>query len=86
MEKMGTFDEMIHITLRCVVHIHGHWNKMVPFMKPFILANLNNDAKFCKCTYWSINDTRSHSLPCQVNNHYINNENLVLSGHVEINS
>jgi len=43
---MGTLDETIHITLRCVVHIHGHWNRMVPFMKPFILANLNNDAKF----------------------------------------
>jgi hypothetical protein len=41
MEKMGTFhDETIHIMLRCIVHLHGHWNKMVPLMKPSILVNL----------------------------------------------
>jgi hypothetical protein len=33
-----------------------------------------------------INDTRSHYFPCWVNNHHINNEDLVLLGHVEINS
>jgi hypothetical protein len=41
MAKTGTFpNEMIHIMPRCVVHLHGHYNKMVPFMKPFILAIL----------------------------------------------
>jgi hypothetical protein len=34
-EKMSTlFNEMIHITFRCIVHLHGHQNKMVPFIKP----------------------------------------------------
>jgi hypothetical protein len=41
MEKMGTFhDKMIHITPRCVVDLHSHWNKMVPFMKPFTVVDL----------------------------------------------
>ncbi len=41
MEKMGTFhNKMIHITSRCVVHLQSHWNKMVPFMKAFILVDL----------------------------------------------
>ncbi len=47
MEKIGTFpDETIHITPRCVVHFHGHQNKVVPFMKPSILVDLNNHTKF----------------------------------------
>jgi hypothetical protein len=30
-EKTGTFlDETIHITFKCIVHLHGHQNKMVP--------------------------------------------------------
>jgi hypothetical protein len=50
-EKTGTLpNEMIHIVSRCVVHIHGHWNKMMPFMKSFILADLNNGVKFCICS------------------------------------
>jgi hypothetical protein len=50
-EKIGTFlDEMIHITLKCTVHLHGHPNKIVFFMKPFILANLNNGVKFYNYT------------------------------------
>ncbi len=33
-KKTSTFlDEKIHITLECVVHFHGHQNKMVPLMK-----------------------------------------------------
>jgi hypothetical protein len=87
MEKMGTFpNETIHIMPRCVVHLHGHQNKMVPLMKPYIFVDLNNGVKFHSCTYWSTNDTRSHHLPHQVNNHHINNENMVLSNHVKINS
>jgi len=86
-EKTSTFlDEMIHIMLDCVMHLHGHWNKVVPFMKPFILADFYNGAKFCSYTYWLTNDTQSHCLLCQVNNHHIGNENMVLLGHVEINS
>jgi hypothetical protein len=51
MKKMGRFpNEMIHIPFKCVVHLHGHWNKMVPFMKLSMLANFNNGAKFCSCT------------------------------------
>jgi len=86
MEKMNTFpDETIHIMPKCIMHLHGHQNKMVPFMKPFILTNLNNGAKFHNYTCWSINDTWSHHLLLQVNNHHINNKDLVLSGHVKIN-
>jgi hypothetical protein len=40
-EKMGTFpNEMIHIMPGCAMHFHGHRNKMVPFIKPSVLANL----------------------------------------------
>jgi hypothetical protein len=47
MEKMGTFlDETIHITPMCVVHLHGHWNKVVLFMKLSIFADLSNGTKF----------------------------------------
>jgi hypothetical protein len=47
MENISTFpNEIIHITLGCVVHFHGHWNKMVPLMKPFIFVDLNNDATY----------------------------------------
>jgi hypothetical protein len=52
MEKMGMFlDETIHIMFECVVHLHGYWNKVVPLMKPSILADLKNGAKFCSYTY-----------------------------------
>ncbi len=85
-EKMGTLlNETIHITPECVMHLHGHQNKMVPFMKPFILVDFNNGVKFCNYTCWSINDTQSHRFPHQVSNHHINNEDLVLSGHVKTN-
>jgi len=41
MEKTNTFlDDMIHITFKNVVHLHGHWNKVVPIMEPSIFANL----------------------------------------------
>jgi hypothetical protein len=84
-EKTSTFvDETIHIMFECVVHLHGHWNKVVPFMKPFIFTDLSNDIKFRNYTYWSTNDTQSHRLPHWVSNHHIGNKNLVLLGHVEI--
>ncbi len=85
MKKMNTLlDEMIHITPKCIMHLHGHQTKVVSFMKPFILVDLNNGVKFCSCTYWLINDTQSHCFSCWFNNHHIGNEDLVLSGHVEI--
>ncbi len=60
MEKMGTLlDETIHIMPRCAMHLHGHWNKVVPFMKPFILVDLNNGIEFRIYTYWSTDDTQS---------------------------
>ncbi len=38
-KKMNTFlDETIHIMPKCNVHFHGHQNKVVPLMKPFILT------------------------------------------------
>ncbi len=47
MEKIGTIpDEMIHITLEFIVHLHGHQNKVVPLVKPFVLVNINNGTKF----------------------------------------
>jgi hypothetical protein len=52
-EKMNTLlDEMTNIASGCVVHLHGYRNKMVPFMKPFILADFNNVIKFYNCTCW----------------------------------
>ncbi len=42
-EKMGTFhNETIHIMPKCTLHLHGHQNEMVPFMKPSIFADLSN--------------------------------------------
>jgi hypothetical protein len=52
MEKMSTLpDETIHITPKCVMHLHGHWNKMVPLTKLSILVDLNNRTKFRNYTY-----------------------------------
>jgi hypothetical protein len=82
-EKIGTLpNQMIHIMFKCVVHLHGHRNKVVPFMKPSIFANFSNSAKF----YWLINDTQSHHLSHWVNHHHIDNKNLVLSNYVKIDS
>ncbi len=39
-------DETIRIMPRCIVHLRGHRNKMVPFTKPFIFTNLNNGFRF----------------------------------------
>jgi len=87
MEKMSTlFDEMIYIMPECVVHLHGHQNKMVPFMKSSILANLSNGDQFCSCTCWLSNDIQSHCISCQVKNHHIDKEDMVLSNHVKIGS
>ncbi len=62
-ERKSTFpDGTIHIMPRCVVHFHGHRNKMVPFMKPSIFTNFNNGVKFCNYTRWSINDIQKHYL------------------------
>jgi hypothetical protein len=45
-EKMNTFlDESIHIMPKCIVHLHGHQNKLVPLMKPSILVNISNGVK-----------------------------------------
>jgi hypothetical protein len=52
MEKKSTLpDEMIHITPKCTMHFHGHWNKMVPLLKPSTLADFNNGVKFYNYTY-----------------------------------
>jgi len=52
MEKMNTFfDEIIHIVHGCVVHFHGHQNKMVSLMKSSIFVDFNNGVKFCSYTY-----------------------------------
>jgi hypothetical protein len=50
-EKMSTLlDGTIHIAPGCAMHLHGHWNKMVPLMKPSILVDFNNSVKFHSCT------------------------------------
>jgi len=83
MEKMSTFpDEMIHIMFRCVMHFHGHQNKMMPF----ILVDFNNGIEFYNYTCWLTNDIQNHCLPHWVSNHHIGNKDLVLSSHVEISS
>ncbi len=47
MEKMSTLPyETIHIMPECVMPLHGHRNKVVPLMKPFILVDLSNVAQF----------------------------------------
>jgi hypothetical protein len=53
-------------------------------MKPFLLANFNNGIKFYNCIWWSTNDIRSHCLLHQVDNHHIDNNDLVFLGHVKI--
>jgi hypothetical protein len=53
-------------------------------MKSFILADLNDNVKFRNYTYWSTNDTRNHSFSCRVNNHHINNKDLIFTSHVKI--
>jgi hypothetical protein len=86
MKKIGTLpNDAIHIPLGCVVHLHGHQNKVIPLMNPFIIADLSNDVKFCNCTCWLTNGIRNHYLSHQINNHHISNENLVFSNHVKIN-
>jgi hypothetical protein len=56
--KIGTLlNETIHIMLGCAMHFHGDRNKVVPFMKPSILADFSNGVKFYNYTYWSTNDT-----------------------------
>ncbi len=57
---------------------------MVPFIKSFILADLNDDVKFRNYTYWSTNDTRTHHLSCQVSNRHSSNKNLIFMSHVKI--
>jgi hypothetical protein len=84
-EKTSTLlDETIHIMHGCVVHLHGHRNKMVPFLKPSIFLDLDNGAKFRNYTYWSTNDIQKHHFLCWVSNHQIDKENLVVSSHVKI--
>jgi len=47
MEKTSTlFDETIHIMPECAMHLHGHQNKILPFMKPFIFVKFNNGVSF----------------------------------------
>jgi hypothetical protein len=49
---MGTLlDETIHITPRGAMHLQGHWNKVMSFMKPFIFVDFNNGVKFRSYTY-----------------------------------
>jgi hypothetical protein len=79
-------NEMIHITPRYTMDLHSHWNKMVPFLKSFIFANLSNGAKLRSYTCWLINNTQSCCFLRQVSNHYIDNEDLVFLGHVEVGS
>jgi hypothetical protein len=46
-EKTSTLlDERINIILRCAMHLHDHRNKVMPLLKPSILADLSNGAKF----------------------------------------
>jgi hypothetical protein len=86
-EKTSTLpNETIHITPSCVFHSHGHWNKVVPLMKPSILVDFNNDAMFRSCTCWLTNDIQRHHFPHWVSNYYIGNKDLVLSNHVDIGS
>ncbi len=84
-EKMNTlFNGTIHTMFGCVVHLHGYRNRVMPLMKPSTLVNFSNSVKFRNYTCWSTNDTRNHRLLCPINNHHINNKNLILTSHVKI--
>jgi hypothetical protein len=48
-------------------------------MKPFILVEFSNGAKFRNYICWLINYINSHHLPCEVNN-----KDLVFMSHVKI--
>ncbi len=64
-EKMSTLlDETTYITLECIMHLHGHWNKMVLFIKPFRLVDFSNGVKFHNCTCWLTNDTQKTIVSC----------------------
>jgi hypothetical protein len=79
LKMTSTFpNEMIHVMSGCVMHLHGHQNKMVHLLKPSIFVDLSSDVKFCSCTCWLTNNTQSHYLLCWGSNHHIDNENLVL--------
>jgi hypothetical protein len=42
MQKMSTLlDKTIHIMFGCAMHLRDHQNKVVAFMKLFILIDLN---------------------------------------------
>jgi hypothetical protein len=46
-KKTSAFpNETIHIVPKCIVHLHGHQNKVVPLVKPSILVDFNNGIKF----------------------------------------
>jgi hypothetical protein len=46
-QKMDALlDETVHIMPESIAHFHGHWNKMVPLMKPSTLVDFNNGIKF----------------------------------------
>jgi hypothetical protein len=77
---------MIQITPKCYMHLHGHWNKMVPLKKPSTFVDLNNGAKFYNYICWLTNGTCNYNLLCQISNHHIGNKNMVLMNHVKINS
>jgi len=86
-KKANTFpNETIHIMHGCIVHLCGHRNKMVPFIKPSIFADFSNGFKFCICICWLINGTCMYNLPWRVSNHHIDNKGLVFTSHVEISS
>jgi hypothetical protein len=55
-------------------------------MKPSILMDFNNDAKFHSYTCRSTNDTHNHCVSCWVNNHHIGNKDMVFMSHEKIGS
>ncbi len=58
----------------------------MPLMKPSILMDFNNDAKFHSYTCRSTNDTHNHCVSCWVNNHHIGNKDMVFMSHEKIGS
>ncbi len=65
-------------------------NHHLPHMFHSCTCWLTNDTQnhhlphmFHSCTCWLPNNTQNHHLPHQINNHHIDNKNLVLSNHVK---
>jgi hypothetical protein len=88
LEMMGTlFAETIHIMSRCAMHLHGHQNKVVPFIKPFVyLQILVMVLSFIiTSTGWLMTlEAIVFYIGLVLSNPNIDNEDLIFLSHIKI--